>query len=163
MATRSRRRILIAMLTAVLAMAALLVPLPVGGPPPQSRAVLIEARSFAYQPATIHVNRGDRVTIDLMSLDAVHGLSIDGYGVNINAEPGRNAQVTFVADREGKFKMRCSVTCGALHPFMIGEMVVAPHTAVARSLLATLIVTVGAAGVVLLRLSTENNHDNTAL
>ena len=101
---------------------------------------------FAFEPSTLTVQKGDTVTIHLESLDAQHGLFIDGYDVNIQAEPGKSAQATFVADKDGKFKFRCSVTCGVLHPFMIGELTVAPDFPFARAVLATLIASVGAVG-----------------
>ncbi len=82
----------------------------------------IEASQFQYMPGTIHVNPGDRVTIDLVSTDVVHGLYIDGYDLNVTADPGQTATLSFVADRSGSFRFRCSVTCGALHPFMIGQL-----------------------------------------
>jgi len=62
------------------------------------------------------------VTIELVSTDVVHGLEIDGYGVGMTADPGQPASLTFVADRSGSFRMRCSVTCGGMHPFMIGKL-----------------------------------------
>jgi heme/copper-type cytochrome/quinol oxidase subunit 2 len=69
---------------------------------------------------------------------------VDGYDVNIQAEPGKSAKVTFVADQEGTFKFRCSVSCGTLHPFMIGELNVEPNLPLVRALAATLIVALGA-------------------
>ncbi len=123
---------------------AMLVPLPFALQGGQARTVDIHARAFAYDPGTIQVQRGDTVTIKLDSSDTVHGLTIDGYDVDIKAEPGQSAQATFVADHEGTFKFRCSVTCGALHPFMIGELQVTPDLPLARALIATGIATLGA-------------------
>jgi heme/copper-type cytochrome/quinol oxidase subunit 2 len=82
----------------------------------------IEASSFQYTPEAIHVNPGDHVTIDLVATDVVHGLYLDGYNLNVTADPGQTATLSFVADQSGSFRFRCSVTCGALHPFMIGKL-----------------------------------------
>ena len=99
----------------------LLGPLPLGAAQPAERHVRLEARSFTFTPAVIRVRQGDRVTLDLEAMDVTHGVYLDGYGVQAVAEPGRSATVTFRADRAGKFRYRCSVACGAMHPFMIGE------------------------------------------
>ncbi|MGB8647406.1 MAG: hypothetical protein WCF84_19380 [Anaerolineae bacterium] len=141
---RNRRKVLIATLTVLGVSVAMLVPLPLSLPGGTARTIDIHARAFAYDPGTVQVHRGDTVTIALDSSDAVHGLAIDGYDVNLQAEPGQSAQVTFVANREGTFKFRCSVTCGALHPFMIGELQVTPDLPLARALIAAGIATLGA-------------------
>ncbi len=142
---RGHRRIWIAASTALLTLAAIVVPWPTDtAAAAQARRIDVNARTFAFEPATIQVQRGDTVTIHLESLDAEHGLFIDGYDVNIQAEPGKSAEITFVADKEGKFKFRCSVTCGALHPFMIGEMTVDPDFPFVRAVAATIIASVGA-------------------
>lgn len=140
-------RVLYAALTALLIGAAFLVPLPVNAAPPQARTIVVDARAFGYDPSALEINRGDTVTLQLESSDTVHGLFLDGYEINVTAEPGQSRQVTFVADREGKFKFRCSVACGALHPFMIGELRVEPNAPFLRAVLATIITAVGAIGL----------------
>ena len=106
----------------LLALAIVFVPNPIALAAPTERHFRIEASSFQYTPEAIHVNPGDHVTIDLVSTDVVHGLYLDGYDLNVTADPGQTASLSFVADRSGSFRFRCSVTCGALHPFMIGKL-----------------------------------------
>jgi heme/copper-type cytochrome/quinol oxidase subunit 2 len=89
---------------------------------PTDQSFRIEASRYQYLPESISVNPGDRVTIELAATDVVHGLFIDGYDLNVTADPGQSAKLSFVADRSGSFRFRCSVTCGALHPFMIGKL-----------------------------------------
>jgi heme/copper-type cytochrome/quinol oxidase subunit 2 len=132
------------MVTTLLALGALLIPLPAFGAAPQERRITISARSFAFDPGTVRVNRGDTVIVNLESSDVVHGLYLDGYGVSTQAEPGRPAQLTFVADRSGAFRFRCNVACGNLHPFMIGKLIVAPNLTWLRAIAATLITAIGA-------------------
>jgi heme/copper-type cytochrome/quinol oxidase subunit 2 len=112
----------------LLALAIVMVPNPIAlaaraeraGPAEQH--FRIEASTFQYTPEAIAVNPGDHVTIDLVATDVVHGLYIDGYDLNVTADPGQTATLSFFADRSGSFRFRCSVTCGALHPFMIGKL-----------------------------------------
>ncbi len=93
---------------------------------PKEKVITINAQQFSYTPGTVEVNRGDRVTIRLISTDVHHGLYIDGYEVSTDARPGQDGSLTFVANDTGKFVMRCSVTCGPFHPYMIGYLKVKP-------------------------------------
>jgi heme/copper-type cytochrome/quinol oxidase subunit 2 len=104
-----------------------LAPVPALAVAPAERTFRIEASSFEYSPAVLHVNQGDHVTLELAADDVVHGLYIDGYNLDVVADPGQTARLSFVADRPGSFRFRCSVTCGALHPFMIGKLNVGPN------------------------------------
>jgi len=94
---------------------------------PAERHITVEASSFAYQPARLQVNQGDRVVLEFTSADVMHGLYLDGYGLNLTAEPGHSARAEFVAAQSGTFRFRCSITCGPLHPFMIGQLSVSPN------------------------------------
>jgi cytochrome c oxidase subunit 2 len=104
-----------------------LVPLPAAAEADSERVVHISARSFAFDP---------EVVIELESLDATHGLYLDGYDLSVEAEPGHPARLAFTADRAGSFRFRCSVACGNLHPFMIGQLKVGPNLPFWRALAA---------------------------
>jgi len=109
-------------------------PLPVQPHTPVARTFRVEASQFAYSPAEISVNPGDTITIELAATDVVHGLYVDGYGVSVKADPGQTATLSFIADKPGSFRMRCNVTCGAMHPFMIGKLHVGVNTWLYRSI-----------------------------
>jgi heme/copper-type cytochrome/quinol oxidase subunit 2 len=123
----------------LLGLAVLLVPLAKYDGSPTTHEVTVKASQFTFDPPVLHVNRGDRVVLTLEATDVVHGLYLDEYGINIRAEPGTSRRVEFVADRAGEFRYRCSVSCGNLHPFMIGELVVAPNEMYWRATALTLI------------------------
>ncbi len=72
--------------------------------------------------------------IQLVSSDVVHGIYVDGYDISVEADPGQSAILTFVADKPGSFRFRCNVTCGAMHPFMIGKLTVGPNNWLYRSI-----------------------------
>ena len=127
-------------------MGALLVafaPLPYSTSAPSERFFHVEAGDFAYFPTVLQVNPGDKVTIELASTDVVHGLYVDGYDVSVTADPGQPATLSFVADRTGTFRLRCSVTCGALHPFMVGKLQVGSNLLFWRSVGLTLVALLG--------------------
>jgi heme/copper-type cytochrome/quinol oxidase subunit 2 len=97
-------------------------PFPAAATIPTERTFQIKASRFEYSPPILSVNPGDRVTIELTATDVVHGLAIDGYHLSVTADPGQTARLSFVANRRGSYRFHCTVTCGNLHPFMIGKL-----------------------------------------
>lgn len=123
---------LLSFLFLVLMLAVVFVPLSDGAALPAEHVVRIEARQFAFQPGTVRVNPGDQVTFEVVATDVVHGLYLDRYNISVEADPGATARLTFIADRTGVFRFRCSVACGDLHPFMIGRLQVGRNELVWR-------------------------------
>ncbi|MCQ9206896.1 MAG: hypothetical protein NG740_03330 [Omnitrophica bacterium] len=114
-------------------------------PGPKMRVIHIKARKYSYDPPIIRVNRGDEITLTLESEDVTHGFYIEGYDIDAKVRPETPhfwlrhpskgddyetvEEIRFVADKNGKFRYRCSITCGTFHPFMQGELVVEPNYA----------------------------------
>jgi heme/copper-type cytochrome/quinol oxidase subunit 2 len=114
-----------------------------GVAPPQDRYVTITAHKYAYDPPVLKVNKGDRIHISLAASDVTHGFFLEGYDVDAQIPPGdfnfrlrhpsqsheyaQTDEVVVVANRTGKFRYRCSNTCGYMHPFMQGELIVSPN------------------------------------
>lgn len=118
---------------------------------PQDRNITITARQYAYDPAIIEVNEGDRLHIRLASTDVTHGFYLEGYDLDAKVrredpsfwvrhpsakdESYESVQeITVVANRTGKFRYRCSITCGTMHPFMNGVLIVRPNNLYRASL-----------------------------
>lgn len=116
-----------------MAAAVILIPAPVAGAAPAERHIRISANQFAFAPGTLHANPGDIVTIELHSTDVAHGIHIEGYNLVVEAQPGQPATLSFVANQGGLFRLRCNITCGALHPFMTARLQVGPNWTLARA------------------------------
>ena len=119
--------------------------------PPQERRIEMKVRQYAYNPPIIKVNRGDTIRLRFESEDVVHGFYLEGYDIDASIIPQspyvevwrpsspedtrqKVEELVFVANRTGKFRYRCSHTCGTMHPFMSGEFVVAPNRLFAAGL-----------------------------
>ncbi len=110
---------------------------------PQERSITITAHKYAYDPPILRVNRGDHVRIKLVAADVTHGFYLEGYNLDAKARPENPTfwirrpseggdyeeveEMDFIANRAGKFHYRCSITCGYMHPFMQGELIVSPN------------------------------------
>ena len=113
----------------------------------RTHTLSLEAKKYGYSPSRIIVNKGDKIVLKPTSLDATHGFLLDGYpvefimrkgatflkytwedeGGKLQADWDRVSEVEFVADKPGKYTFRCTQTCGNLHPFMTGELIVRPN------------------------------------
>jgi polyferredoxin len=114
----------------------------------RTHTLSLEAKKYGYSPSRIIVNKGDKIVLKPTSLDATHGFLLDGHPIEfimrkgaaflkytwededgkLQADWDRVSEVEFVADKPGKFTFRCTQTCGNLHPFMTGELIVRPNT-----------------------------------
>ena len=113
----------------------------------------IMASQYAYAPHRIVVDPGAEVQLKLASTDVVHGFYLEGHDIEAEIRPGslttwvrhpstgedfrETEEIVFTAGRPGKYRYRCSVTCGTLHPFMQGEMIVRPNRLYHLALMAT--------------------------
>lgn len=125
--------------------------------PPVEREVRVTASRYRFDPPVIRLHRGDRLRLSLAATDVVHGFYLEGYDLDVTVTPLSREmevrrsggppetveEVVLVADRTGKFRYRCSKTCGAMHPFMVGELVVAPNRLLRGATAAALVVLLG--------------------
>jgi cytochrome c oxidase subunit II len=153
-------RSIVAVVFSMLGFLVLVVPWPGVIRSAGEREVRILARQYAYAPGVLRVSQGDRVTLVLEAEDVTHGLYLDGYDVDLVAVPGRASRATFVADRPGKFRLRCSKVCGTLHPFMLGELIVTPNSLFWRAIGITVLAAVGT--VVFLRAGRREALEDTS-
>ena len=66
--------------------------------------------SFAFDPSTITVDKGDTVKLVFKDNDGRHNLIVDGYDVSTKVlNQGQEQEVTFIADKTGSFKIYCSL------------------------------------------------------
>lgn len=89
----------------------------------------IKAMNWSYDPREISVTQGDRVTLNLTSLDGTHEFVIDEYGIHVTLERGQWTKVDFVADKPGDFYYYCAVSAhrgygeqGILHVLQAGKI-----------------------------------------
>ncbi|MBU0957588.1 MAG: cupredoxin domain-containing protein [Nanoarchaeota archaeon] len=84
----------------------------------------IIAKQWEFEPATIEVNLGDKVVMNVESKDVTHGISIPQFGVSERLNPGDDVHVEFVANKKGTFSFFCNVPCGSEHRSMQGMLIV---------------------------------------
>jgi len=86
--------------------------------------VEVRARKFAFEPAQIRVALGQHVTLLLTSVDFPHGFALPDFGVRRDLVPGKAVELSFVADKAGRFHMLCDNFCGEEHDRMSGWLIV---------------------------------------
>jgi cytochrome c oxidase subunit 2 len=88
--------------------------------------VYILARTWQFQPRTIEVPAGAKVTFYVTSADVQHGFHLDGTNVNFQVLPGYVSKLSTAFKEPGTYRFVCNEYCGAGHAIMFGEVVVTP-------------------------------------
>lgn len=73
-------------------------------PPP---VVEISAKKFEFAPAAITLKKDEPVTIRLVATDRAHGLLVQPLGIDLDAGPGKPAEVTITPHEAGTFDAIC--------------------------------------------------------
>ena len=97
------------------------------------RVIALREHAWKYEPAEIHVKRGEVVKIEFSATDnglgAGHGFAIDGLDQSVfinGAMVGAPLSVTFKVDTPGRYNFYCATQCSTteLHPKMNGVLIV---------------------------------------
>jgi len=83
--------------------------------PAPARVVEITAKRFAFEPAEIHLARGEPVTLRVTSRDVTHGLFLKPLGIDLDIAPGKTSEVTVTPSAAGRFTAICDHFCGSGH------------------------------------------------
>jgi mono/diheme cytochrome c family protein len=98
-----------------------------------SRVIQLREHAWKYEPAEIHVKRGEVVKIEFSATDnglgAGHGFALDGLDQSVfinGAMVGAPLSVTFKVDNPGRYNFYCATQCSTteLHPKMHGVLIV---------------------------------------
>ena len=145
----SRKKTLLIILLGLVVAVALPLLLRLAPHQPRKHIIELTAKKYGYEPGRIVVHQGDTVILRPTSMDVTHGFLLDGYDLEAvikqqgltylkytwtddegqqHTDWDKVREIEFAADKSGKFAFRCNQTCGNLHPFMTGELVVQYNT-----------------------------------
>ncbi len=96
--------------------------IPVVAPPPGSDVYLI-ARLWQWWPI-LQLKKDQDYRLHLMSMDWLHGFSLQPQNINIQVHPGYEMVLTVTPDRAGEYGVICNEYCGIGHHTMVGKIYV---------------------------------------
>lgn len=80
------------------------------------------AHVFAFDPSTVTVPVGSRVTFYVTSTDVVHGFFIPRTDINMMVVPGWVSTQTHIFSRAGEYLLICHEYCGIGHQDMFAKI-----------------------------------------
>ena len=96
--------------------------IPVVRPPADSDVYLV-ARLWIWWPI-LELEAGKTYRVHLMSMDWLHGFSLQPENINIQVHPGYDHAVTMTPTQKGTFAVICNEYCGVNHHTMISRIYV---------------------------------------
>ena len=93
-------------------------------PKPEPEHIQVIASKYAFEPAEIHVKRGQEVILEISTTDVQHGFFVRELGIDEPVQLGKPAMVSFRSDKVGEYRVECSILCGPGHDRMKGKIIV---------------------------------------
>jgi len=91
--------------------------------PPAGADVYLVARLWSWQPI-LELQAGTPYRLHLMSMDWLHGFSLQPENINIEVHPGYDHVLTITPSSKGTFSIVCNEYCGINHHTMVGRIYV---------------------------------------
>lgn len=95
---------------------------PVVAPPPGGDIYLV-ARLWSWWPI-MELQAGKSYRVHLMSMDEVHGFSLQPENINVQVHPGYDHVLTVTPARKGTYSIICNEYCGISHHTMASKLYV---------------------------------------
>ena len=91
--------------------------------PPAGSEVYMLARLWQWYPI-LELESGKSYRIHLMSMDWLHGFSLQPENINIEVHPGYDHVLTVTPTHKGTYSIICNEYCGINHHTMISKLYV---------------------------------------
>jgi cytochrome c oxidase subunit II len=94
-----------------------------------TRTIDVTVSRYAFSPERIEVRVGERVRLNVVSVDGTHGFQVKALGLNTGIPAGgRSVTVELTPKEAGTFEINCSEYCGRGHGRMKALLIVTPRT-----------------------------------
>ena len=91
------------------------------------RTVDVTLSRYAFSPERIEVRLGERVHLNVVSVDTAHGFQVKELGLNVPTDTrGKTVTVDLIARQAGTFLINCSEYCGHGHSRKKAWLIVTP-------------------------------------
>ena len=92
-----------------------------------TRSIDVKLSKYAFSPERIEVRLGERVWLNIVSVDVPHGFQVKELGLNVRIPAGGKAVTIELTPKEaGTFEIHCSEYCGRGHGRMKAWLIVTP-------------------------------------
>lgn len=78
----------------------------------RSRTFVLYVKNWEFDPNIIRLKQGDRVTLQVKSLDVKHGIAIPDFNRSASLDPFKFVTIQFTAQKRGTFEYICTLNCG---------------------------------------------------
>jgi Icc-related predicted phosphoesterase/plastocyanin len=95
-----------------------------GADQPTEKVIKITAKKFEYSPDKIIIKKGVPVTLELTSLDVLHGFNCPDLKIRSDIPREKVSTIRFTPEKTGTFDFHCDVFCGSGHEQMTGTITV---------------------------------------
>lgn len=88
------------------------------------RTIEVTASRFTFTPNVIMAKAGERVVLEVKSVDFIHGMNFPDFKIRADLIPGRVNRIELPAQQAGIYEFLCDNFCGDGHEDMHGKLVV---------------------------------------